>query len=219
MGRLCDFVEEPPEFGLIEFTADVTPVSLQAPGERRRRLQEKVREIVRSVKYLLTGEVQINIEWFLHEKERYESVSSPDVDNVIKPLLDAISGPDGLIINDCQVQAVTCHWVDWVRNDQQLIFQVRFMPDLWVHKERLKFVHFGKGLCFPLEGNVPEKEKSMLVQMVQKMLTARDKLDSEGIDYYQSRIVLPAQKFFHRARLRGFAVVDADDLGRHTSTT
>jgi hypothetical protein len=38
---------------------------------------------------LLSGDVQVGIEWTLHEEARYEQDAAPDVDNILKPLLDA----------------------------------------------------------------------------------------------------------------------------------
>src|SRR5207244_5710585 len=50
---------------------------------------------------LLTGEVAVEVEWVLHERYRWESglmLTTPDVDNIVKPLLDALCGPDALLI-------------------------------------------------------------------------------------------------------------------------
>ena len=58
------------------------------------------------------------IEWTVHEQDRYESDAAPDVDNILKPLLDGLCGPEGVLIDDCQVQAVDCRWIDWTLREQ-----------------------------------------------------------------------------------------------------
>jgi len=51
--------------------------------------------------YLPLGDVKVSIEWTLHEQDPYESDAAPDVDNILKPLLDVLCGPDGILIDDC----------------------------------------------------------------------------------------------------------------------
>lgn len=95
---------------VVEF--DFAPVSFQGSQGARRRLEQAVRDAATKPGRLLTGEVGIEIEWFLHEKRRWESphtLGTPDLDNILKPIIDGLCGPAGLLIDDCQVQSVACN--------------------------------------------------------------------------------------------------------------
>lgn len=113
-------LECPPPPGLLELRFPLRPVSLQAKKEAKAELQKRVRGLLSNAKYFLSGEVEVSIEWLLHPKIRYEGVHSPDIDNILKPLLDALSGPSGVLVNDCQVQSVRCSWIDWMKQDHEL---------------------------------------------------------------------------------------------------
>jgi len=209
---LSEFINKPPDYGSLEFRTILTPVSNQAKQIKKEPFIEQLREIVAPVKYLLTGEIQIEIEWWLHERKRYESDHCPDVDNILKPILDAISGPKGLIIDDSQVQSVCCSWLDWSCNDQQLCIKLKFDSDLWIHKDRLIFVHMGNALCFPFFEDWPSKANVVLLDYLIKTINFNQELIGKGIDYYSARHVMPLQRQFHRTRIKGFKVVELDDF-------
>ena len=99
---------EPPQSNNLSIVIDLPPVSLQATGESKRAFIRKVREQCSCYSFLLTSDVQIGVTWHIHEQERYETDRSPDVDNILKPLLDGLCGPEGILIDDNQVQSISC---------------------------------------------------------------------------------------------------------------
>jgi len=205
--------QEPPKSGILELTLNIAPVSLQSSNRRKREVRKEIRKVTDPLKFILTGDVKLEIEWYMHEKTRYESDSSPDVDNIVKPLLDAITGPKGIMVDDCQVQSVCCKWVDWSKPDQKVDIRIQFTPDLWMHQEGLVFVHIGDNLCFPLPAAVPEDARSLFVLVAQMSLNTKKNLEEDPeIDYYRARLILPLQRFYHKSRLRRFEVVDAIDI-------
>jgi Holliday junction resolvase RusA-like endonuclease len=105
--------DEPRASGELEFTISGPPVSQQSTRSEKDKFAELMRKQIGNSPYLLSGDVRVEIEWSLHEQYRYESDAAPDVDNILKPLLDALCGPQGVLIDDCQVQAVDCRWIDW----------------------------------------------------------------------------------------------------------
>lgn len=125
--------EKPEALSLPNYVIELAfaPVSFQGSPGARRRLEQIVREAATKPGRLLTGEVGIEIEWLLHEKRRWESphtLGTPDLDNILKPLIDGLCGPTGLLIDDCQVQAVACNWIDWERDpDQRITLRIRTM--------------------------------------------------------------------------------------------
>lgn len=55
---------------------------------------------------------EVTVEWLLHEERRWDTrgvLRSPDVDNIVKPVVDGFCGPRGVLIDDCRVQSIHCH--------------------------------------------------------------------------------------------------------------
>jgi Holliday junction resolvase RusA-like endonuclease len=95
----------------------IEPVSLQASRKKKELITSEIRSVTSEFSFILVEDVQIDILWQIREQDRYESNSSPDVDNILKPILDALCGLSGVLIDDCQVQAISCHWIDWSRSE------------------------------------------------------------------------------------------------------
>ena len=71
MGTIA-WQKRPPKSGEIEFSLNSAPVSQQSSNRRKRQLTREVRKVFQSVEYILTGDIGLDIEWYLHEKVRYE---------------------------------------------------------------------------------------------------------------------------------------------------
>jgi Holliday junction resolvase RusA-like endonuclease len=188
-------------------------VSLQGSSAGRRRISESAHAEASKHGRLLTGEVAVDVEWRLSERLRWESKASlgtPDVDNILKPLLDGLCGPDGLLIDDCQVQAVSCHWIDWTLEDQQQVtLQVRPLHvDDWITHGELIWIDMGDGLCWPIRGSLSPEIQLKFVEVFERALETRNRLVGAGIPFYDASHAMPLQRRFHRARLepQGFRV-------------
>ena len=129
-----------------------------------------------------------------------------NVDNIIKPTLDALVGPQGIMIDDCQVQSVKCYWK---KREQQINIKIRFDSDHWLMMEGLKFIHIERGLCFPFPKGLTENSIQAYVQLVKTAVKAKTKLEFNLEDYYRVRLILPLQRFYHRSRLRNFELIEA----------
>jgi hypothetical protein len=162
--------------------------------------------------YFLCGEVSIALEWLIHERIRYETLFAPDVDNTLKVVLDALCGPDGVLINDCQVQHVSCHWIDWTSPEQQLTVTIKHSPDDWVPKNELVFVRVARNLCWPLNLDQPTRVTELILNHLQRMAAAKQKLLNLTGDWYEANRVMPIQQPFHSGRLRGFKVMTIDQV-------
>src|SRR5450631_1948406 len=103
------------------------PVSVQAAAESKRRFKDAMRAITKTAEFLLSGDVELRVEWYISETERYETDRAPDIDNIRKPLIDAVVGPDGLVIDDNQIQHVSCSWMDVARESQELVVELNFV--------------------------------------------------------------------------------------------
>lgn len=205
-------LKEPPEFGELQIQINLAAVSVQSKAEAKKLLVAAIRSETRPLKYILTGDVSVDIEWLVHERTRYESDTSPDVDNVVKPTLDAFAGPEGLIIDDCQVQSVSVSWIDWTAAEQQLRITFRYSPDEWTSRAGLRFVQFGGALCLPVADGLPDDILNLVLDHYERMLVMAQHAEVLFGDYYLSRLVLPVQRLFHRTRIHGFPVVNLSEL-------
>ena len=204
--------KSPPEFGSLVFSLLAKPVSLQGSREKQAEIQELVKEITRPVRYLLSGELKLDIEWYVHERDRWESAAAPDIDNIMKPLLDGLSGPDGIMVDDCQVQEIACRWIDWASHTNELRFELRFHPDDYIRKEKLVFVHVGRNLYMPLNTEQSPEIQRTFLDTWSRMTAARNKIEGASGDNYTAKHEMPVQRAFHGARLRSFTKVEASDL-------
>lgn len=213
MANLSNNLEQPPDYGSLQFSVDGPPASLQSSSGSRQEVESRVTENLEDVQYLLADDVQVEIRWFIHERDRYESDAAPDIDNILKPLMDALCGADGLIIDDCQVQAVGCYWLDSNDGSQRLGFSVDYSPDSWVKKKGLRFIHVYNGLCYPLPGDLNDRQSRFMTEMIKMIVEMRDEFEDLGADYYQSKLLMPSQRVFHRTRVASeFEVLEAEDI-------
>ncbi len=190
----------------------IPPVSQQARSESKAAFQAAVRKELTPYQFFLSGEVSVTVEWTVNEYERYETDRSPDVDNILKPLLDALTGPSGIIIDDNQIQHVSCHWDDTTGKDERLTVRIGYTPDEWLHKRDLFFVQLENALCVPLSCDMPPEFQQIVIERyLHALKTRRDALD-RGIDFGSASVVMPVQRMFHRTRLRGFRVLSLDEF-------
>jgi len=206
--------ESPPTSGCIELVVNIQPVSVQAVSEKKLEMKKVVLDAIREFDFYLSGDVAVFIEWYGNEQRRYEADDDPDTDNIIKPIIDALSGVDGILFDDCQLQHVSCSWIDTLEEDSLLV-RVEFVPDEYCIREGIVFIQFDGGLCFPV--NVVEKRDERLVfdlaNNVNQKLQLRDKMRAEN-GYFAGKGIMPIQRLFHRTRLHGFQVIKFNEFGK-----
>ena len=183
------------------------PVSQQARSESKAAFGAALRDVTQEFQFLLSGDVSVSVEWTVSEQARYETDRSPDVDNILKPLLDAIAGPGGILVDDNQVQHVSCHWIDSYAGAEHLVITLRYSPDEWLRKNGLYFVQLSGGLCVPLSHETPIEFQRIVVSRYESALELRNKALAKGIEYYSANYIMPVQRVFHRTRLGAFEVV------------
>lgn len=189
------------EIGELSLQIEAPPVSLQSTRGRKDVLTDLIREHTAQRNYLVSGDVHVDLEWMQNERWRYETHLSPDVDNILKPAIDAMCGPSGVLLDDCQVQSLSCRWIDWTRQDQRFEIRVRFSPVECVPKKGLAFVRMAESLCFPFNIDVPPIQLMGLVSSVITAWRAKDELLRLGADAYTAGMVMPVQRIFNRAKI------------------
>ncbi len=204
--------DEPPESGQLRFSFQLAPISLQAKAAARGAITEAVRSRTRELSYLLDGYVFVEIDWHIHERFRWESDATADVDNIQKPLLDAFCGPEGVLIDDGQVKRISSAWFSTTSEEQHVDVSIEFIQDEWMPKAGLRFVRIKDALCYPVPGQLNRKRELLLwVGWLKSTVLARALLQGLSNSYYPARYVMP-HGFFHRTRLNAFKVCEPHQL-------
>ncbi len=196
-------LDEPPEYGELTFSFGLEPVSLQSSTTKREFIKSEIRKVTKTLNYLLSGDVKIEIQWLVYEQERYENPDSPDMDNIIKPILDGLTGPEGVLIDDCQVQTVSSHWIDWNKREHQINISIRYISEDYVAKENLSFVNLGNNLFLPINMDISCEAKEILIKHFEAGMKLRDKVLKETGSYYQAKMYMSIQRIFHKSRIFG----------------
>jgi len=190
----------------------VPPVRFKASRTRKDLLTSLIRANTSKKQYLLTGEVKVDVEWMIHEQDRHESPRSPDIDNILKPILDALQGPNGIMVNDSQVQEISCRWVDWTLRKQRLNMRIRHFEDEWIEKEGLIFVRMTPTLCMPHNSTLPAEVALVIIGAWEQQFATRTKLLEMKADYYAANRVTSVQRPFHISRVHGFPTVPLEQI-------
>lgn len=201
--------EEPSPFGEIMLYLEVAPASMQSRPAAIAALQAVVHQETSKYQYLLTGDVSMEITWHFHERDRYESDAGADIDNLLKPMLDAFCGPNGLFVDDCQIRTLGISWISTTSDQPAVTIQIKFIDSDFVPKAGIAFVQIEKALCMPVDLNLPKRVQRILFMMMRFQFAQRRFTEKVlGLDYYSARLLLPAQRRFHRTRLRDFNVMN-----------
>jgi len=196
----------------LQFRISRAPVSQQASGKLKSEVKDAIRDSIRQERLFLTGEIRLNVDWLVRDQIRYETDRAPDVDNILKPTIDALTGPDGIIFDDCQVQRVNCGWIDWNGEGQAFDIEIEYIEDQIISSKNVFFVQFRNGLCFPFDGDLPIDANRFLAKYLNGRLDARLEFQTMTDDYKLAMLAMPMQRFFHRTRVNGFDVVPYETI-------
>ena len=209
--------EEPPIGGELQLSIDAPTPSLQGKKVARDLFERKIHEETSKYKYLLSGDISLEITLQVHQSNRYESDGSPDLDNFLKPLLDSLCGPNGIMIDDCQVRTLSINWISWVREDTRIEMFFRVIDDEYVKKQGLLFVQIEGPLCMPVNTTLPLRAQRILFSSMQSSFESRRDLVNLQCDYYSASSALPIQRRFHRTRINAFPVKSAQEYSQQIS--
>jgi len=199
--------------GFTRLTVLVKPVSSQSTSVRKGNVTSAIRAITSQIGTILTSDVQIEIAWYINEGERYETDRSADADNIIKPIVDALTGFEGILVNDCQVQSILCYWLDRFKIPEHIEIQIRYQTDAFFFKKKsLSFVRIKNGLCLPIDNSLGLDQINIFLDIFEKQFKYRDDLLSAGFDPDSAQGIMPIQRVFHISRCRGFPVYTIKEL-------
>jgi len=208
----------PSDSGLFTIQIPIKPVSLQASRSRKDVVTGAIKSITRTLGYLLTCDIAVKITWFINPEERYEGDDNADVDNIVKPIMDALSGPEGIMVNDCQVQHLTCFWLDRDNMPERIQIDIEYEPDAYFRKDGIMFVQIKDALCMPINGNMPPAAIKTDLDILEAQVKRRDDLVKRGVPVGDARGMLSIQRLFHRTRISGFKVQSIASLRASTES-
>lgn len=207
--------EAPSPFGKAQFVIQGAPASVQSSRAVKNAYIESIKKNFLAFKYLLVGEIVLNITWLLPAKQRYETDAKSDLDNCIKPIIDAFAGPCGFFIDDCQLRGLYICWRHIESGDERLVFDFEFQGDQYVLKEDLVFVQLERALCVPVSLNWPLTARVMWAAMLMTSQKRKGILESLGVNYPVVAGFLGGSQPFHRTRVNGFRVLSLSEYSSY----
>lgn len=200
----------PPPFGSLGVEILGSPASVQSSKVVRDKYLSRIKEKLSCYRYVLTGSLNLEIVWLVSAKSRHETDAKADIDNCLKPIIDAFTGPDGLFINDCQLQGLYICWRPSDSLSERLLFEFRFDADQWCGKERLAFLVLDRALCCPVDMAWPKVVREEWVSAMRAGKSYKTKLEELGVPYLAVAGMLGGSQPFHRTRTAGFPVLSAE---------
>ena len=184
-----------------------SPVSNQSSGKQKRKLKRFIQSLTKQVNYIIAGDVGIEIAWYTPENLRYEHSNFLDVDNVPKVIIDALSGPDGVLIDDCLVQHLSCTWIDST-DKERIEITIQYNEIQCFPKENLCFLHLGNNLYHIAATDSPKCILDNIISLFNLRQEYLAKSESQGNIAGLKTI----QRFFTRNKLNSFKLMSYDDF-------
>jgi len=211
-----------PMFGDWQHRFDFAPVSYAAGAAKRCGFREAIQAELKN-KFFYIDEVRLDIVLHLDVQTVLETDETADVDNYAKAVLDGLKGPNGILFDDTQVQALTISWLDSYGRDRTY-FEVSISgsPDEFMLKP-VEFYEMPDGLWYPHGrrmwsdgGQEDQSDRNhyagllILEAMSSVKRDARHLFRKSGMDrlgaYQQGMYVQSSARGFHRSRIdAGFA--------------
>ena len=189
----------------VELRSSIDLLSLQADGKRKQAFQAALGSAVRDATVgVFVHDVEATLTWYISEKRRYQTHIVADLDNVMKPILDAVTGPDGVLIDDNQIQSIKASWM--TPGAYGSGFELTLEPlvrDDYLTRAGLSFVEFAADRCYLIPGALGEHAPRM-VSVYRAAIAAYEKQLSFGVPESDARMILPMARPFPRARLGRF---------------
>jgi len=204
-----------PMFGEWRQRFDFPPVPHRGTGGPARAAFQAAIRAAMTNQFVYWGEVQVVITLYLDVQSVLETSETADVDNYAKGILDAIKGPEGVLIDDTQVQALTVSWIDHHKTWFEV--EIRASPDDFMIKP-VRFFEMPDGLYYPQPAALWDKAGPKLATAldhfagltISEMMAARKKqlrhaLRQKGVTRFKAaQMSAPMEtqlRGFHRSRL------------------
>jgi hypothetical protein len=206
-----------PMFGDWQKRFDFAPVSYAASGSKRAAFRGAIQEALDN-RFFYSNEVRLDIVLHLDVQTVLETDETADVDNYAKAILDGLKGPQGILFDDTQVQALGIHWLDsYGRDKSYFTVSISGSPDDLMLKP-VEFYEMADSLWYPhsrlMWSDGREDKQSdrnhyagllILEVMSEAQKRARHMVRKAGQDrlraYQQGQYIASSARGFHRSRI------------------
>jgi Holliday junction resolvase RusA-like endonuclease len=183
-------------------------VSMQSKTQRQRDLISLIHSELKKFQWVISDSVTIEITWYLNAVERQETDKVGDLDNITKPLLDSLTGENGVLIDDAQIGSIHTYWLskNELRADNVVRIKLSFNNDFCFNKSDLIFIQYEGAVCTPMNVNF-NSHKSMFGALSVIRARKLHRFTAEKIKQLGSnadRFLVVSSYDIHRTRLNGF---------------
>lgn len=206
-----------PMFGDWQHRFDFAPISYAAGGVKRAAFREAIQAELKN-KFFYINEVRLDIVLHLDVQTVLETDETADVDNYAKAILDGLKGPNGILLDDTQVQALTIYWLySYGRDRTYFDVSISSSPEDFMLKP-VEFYEMPDGLWYPHSrrmwsdgGQEDQSDRNHYVGLLILEVMSSVKRDARhlfrksGMDrlrsYQQGMYVSSSARGFHRSRI------------------
>lgn len=210
--KLADEDLAPPPFGKLEIVVPGSPASVQSSKAVRDAYLASIKASLSRFHYVLIGQLMLEVVWLLPAKSRFETDAKADIDNCLKPIIDAFTGPSGLFINDCQLKGLYICWRSIESDAERLVFSFEFEPDQFSEREGLAFLRLEKGLCCPVNTTWPKAARAVWVNAMRTGGFFKAQFEKLGVSYLALAGMQGGGQPFHITRTGGFRVLSPEEF-------
>lgn len=207
-----------PMFGEWEQRFDLAPVPYGNGSAQRGEFRGAIQAALTN-RWLFSNEIHLEITLHVDVQATIETDEAADLDNYAKSILDGLKGPNGIMIDDTQVQALSISWIDGY-GPPAFTIAAKGSPDDFVLKPQ-EFYEMPDGLWYPHGrylwsegGSEPTDEfdhyagLSIMELMSSTKRRARAELRKGGADrlraYQEARYLSNSSRGFPRGRIEEF---------------
>lgn len=198
------------EHNTLKFKIYHPPVSMQNPIEMKKELKSNIQKITSTSKYIITNYCWVYIDYYCETVKRFKNHGAYDIDNIIKPILDSLSGINGIILDDCLFNRVSVNWID--KNGQDEIDVEIEYPDLLYEEKTELILYKNKNWCFPFSACYHRYDKSIL-DIINYYFDIWNSIDNED-EYNEKMRLLPNQRFipYNKIKDKGYKIIEIPDV-------
>ncbi|MBF01061.1 RusA family crossover junction endodeoxyribonuclease [Flavobacterium coralii] len=187
-------------------------VSRQSRKEKIDKITQLIHSELLKFDWIIVGSIQVDLTWYLNAVERQETDKVGDIDNITKPIIDALSGKNGVFVDDSQIGGLYSCWMskNELYSDNVLVIQIKFNNDYVLYKKNLRFIQYSGAACLPVNMDITSKKDLLVAKVLvivrkkHRKLADKARLIGANIDRY----FVCSEFDFHRTRLSGFTSSD-----------
>lgn len=204
-----------PMFGEWQHRFNFAPVPYGSGAAQRGEFRAAIQAELTN-QWLYSNEIHLAITLHVDVQTVLETDETADLDNYAKSILDGLKGPNGIMIDDTQVQSLSIHWIDGY-DGPSFTVETKGSPDEFVLKPQV-FYEMPDRLWYPhgrhlwSEGGADSTSErnhyaglSIMELMSSTKIRARAEMRKGGADrlqaYQQGHYVTSIARGFHRSRI------------------